>query len=301
MSALTNGPFRPNGTIFLQIKGSIARAAINNPPINILDHALLSDLHALLTLLTTTTHSIKVIILSSTNPKFFVAHYDLHVISASSPLPAPVTGESVSALYVSVVRLLWSTPVISIAEINGQAFGAGNELLVQMDMRFAGPGTRLGSLEVGLGVFAGNGELQFMTQLIGRARTLEYLLSSGTVGAVEAERVGWVNRSFETVEAMQEHVAKLAERIARFPAEALAATKAGVNEQAPSVEMLDRDLGRFGALAGEKGTQRAVDEFLRRSGDQRDVEWEGGSIIIWWSCGLRKVRCSGAIDTRANE
>lgn len=83
-------------------------------------------------------------------------------------------------------------PVISIAEINGQAFGASNELLVQMDMRFSGPKImKLGSLEVGLGVFAGNGELQFMTKLIGRARTLEYLLSSGTVDANEAERGDW--------------------------------------------------------------------------------------------------------------
>lgn len=69
--------------------------------------------------------------------------------------------------------MLWQTPVISIAEINGQAFGAGNKLLVQMDMRSARPNIKLGSLEVGLGVFAGNGELQFMRRLIGCARTLE--------------------------------------------------------------------------------------------------------------------------------
>lgn len=289
MSMLNNGPFGQYGTIALNIKGAIARAAISNPPINILNHKLLSDLHALLTLLSTTSsHGIKVIIFSSTNPKFFIAHYDLHIFSAELPLPAPLNGEDVSKLYVEVVRMLWQMPVISIAEINGQAFGAGNELLVQMDMRFAGPNTKLGSLEVGLGVFAGNGELQFMTKLLGRARTLEYLLSTGTADAAEAERTGWVNKAFKYAEAMQEHVRILAERIATFPAAALAATKAGVNEQAPSEEALNNDLGRFAKLAGDAETQKAVAEFLKRSNDQQEGEWELGlnhNLVNLWPGG----------------
>jgi enoyl-CoA hydratase/carnithine racemase len=285
MSSLNNGPFGQYGTISLQIKGAIARAVINNRPINILDNKLLSDLHDLLTILTTTSHGVRVIIYSSSNPNFFAAHYDLHIVSADLPLPTPLNSEAVSKLYVEVVRMLWQTPVISIAEINGQAFGAGKELLVQMDMRFAGPNTKLGSLEVGLGVFAGNGELQFMTKLIGRARTLEYLLSSGTVDAAEAERMGWVNKAFDTVGAMQEHVTKLAERIATFPAASLAATKAGVNEQAPSEHALNNDLGRFAALAGDPQTQRAVTNFLKRSNDQTEGEWELGlnhNLVELW-------------------
>jgi enoyl-CoA hydratase/carnithine racemase len=288
MFSLKNGPFGQYGTVSLDIKGAIARAAISNPPINILDNKLLSDLHALLTILSTTSHSIKVIIFSSTNPKFFVAHYDLHIISAESPLPSPLKSDQVSGLYVEVVRMLWKMPVISIGEINGQAFGAGNELLVQMDMRFAGPNTKLGSLEVGLGVFAGNGELQFMTKLIGRARTLEYFLSSGTVDAEEADRIGWVNKAFSSVEAMQEHVNKLAERIATFPTGALAATKGGVNEQAPSEEALNNDLGRFQGLAADQGTQRAVTGFLKRSDDQKEGEWELGlnhNLVELWPGG----------------
>jgi enoyl-CoA hydratase/carnithine racemase len=158
MSSLRNGSYGKFGTLSLSITGSIVRATINNPPINILNYKLLSDLHTLLTTLTTSTHGIKVVIFASQNPKFFVAHYDLHIISTDSPLSPPLTGTEVRTLYVEVVRMLWQMPVISIAEINGQAFGAGNELLVQMDMRFAGPNTKLGSLEVGLGVFAGNGK-----------------------------------------------------------------------------------------------------------------------------------------------
>jgi hypothetical protein len=51
------------------------------------------------------------------------------------------------------------------------------------------------------------------------------------------------------------------------------------------VEALDRDLGRFGGLAGEEGTQSAVNEFLRRSGDQGEGEWEGAlnyNLVELW-------------------
>lgn len=288
MSLLGDGPFGKFDTLSLSVKGSIIRVTINNPPINILNHKLLSDLHAFLITLKASSHGIKVVIFASENPKFFVAHYDLHIFSANSPLAPPLTGEKVSTLYVEVVRMLWQIPVISIAEINGQAFGAGNELLVQMDMRFAGPNTKLGSLEVGLGVFAANGELQFMTKLMGRARALEYLLSSGTASAEEAERMGWVNRSFTTVEALQEHVTRLAERIGTFSASALAATKAGVNEQAPSEAALQNDLVRFRQLAAEPETQRAVSEFLKRSEDQSEGKWELGlnhNLVELWPKG----------------
>lgn len=94
-----------------------------------------------------------------------------------------------------------------------------------------------------------------------------------------------VNEAFDTVEAIQAHVAKLAERIATFPAAALAATKAGVDEQAPSEEASNNDLGRFAGLAADPGTQRAVTEFLKRSNSQTEGEWEVGlnhNLVELW-------------------
>ena len=45
--------------------------------------------------------------------------------------------------------------VVFIAEITGQSLGAGNEIPLQMDMRFAATGTKLGSFEAGLGKIHG--------------------------------------------------------------------------------------------------------------------------------------------------
>jgi enoyl-CoA hydratase/carnithine racemase len=93
-----------------------------------------------------------------------------------------------------------------------------------------------------------------MTKLMGRARTLQYLLSSGTASAEDAERMELVNKAFPTVEAQQEHVTRLTQRIATLSAAALAATKAGVNEQAPSEASLNNDLKRFRQLVADPET-----------------------------------------------
>jgi len=59
-----------------------------------------------------------------------------------------------------------------------------------MDMRFAGPRVRLGALEVGFGVIHGNRGLQYLTKLISHSRTMEHLLSAGTVNTIKVTQMG---------------------------------------------------------------------------------------------------------------
>jgi len=264
------------GTLKVVSTGPVVRAVFDNPPINILDHKVFSDLHAFLTGLKKDPNPPKVVIFSSANPKFFFAHYDLHILSASSPPPAPLDPEHIARNFVESARMMSTMGVVFIAEISGQSLGAGNEILLQMDMRFAAPGTKLGSLEIGLGLLHAGGGSQYLTKLIGRARALEYLLSAKTVDAETAERIGWVNKSFPSVNEMTAYVDKLAHRIASFPAAALAATKDSVNEQAPLFEAVDRDLDRITDLAQTPEAQMALAKFLELGNDQQGGAWEDG-------------------------
>ncbi|KIW73188.1 hypothetical protein PV04_01325 [Phialophora macrospora] len=273
------------GTLKIVLNGPITRAVFDNPPINILDHKVFSDLHSFLTNLRDDPNPPKVVIFSSANPKFFFAHYDLHILSATSPVPPPLDPREIAKNFVESARMMSSIGVVFIAEIAGQSLGAGNEILLQMDMRFAAPGTKLGSLEVGLGMLHAGGGAQYLTKLIGRGRALEYLLSANTVDAETAERIGWVNKAFPSVEDMTSYVDKLAQRIATFPAAALAATKAAVNEDAPSLEALDRDLERIVALAQTPEAQTAVTKFLQLGNDQQSGPWEDGlndNLVKLW-------------------
>jgi enoyl-CoA hydratase/carnithine racemase len=65
--------------------------------------------------------------------------------------------------------------------MNGLAFGAGNEIAAQMDMRFAGPAASVGSFEEALGLVAGGGGQTYMGAVLGKAKAMEYLLSAGTI------------------------------------------------------------------------------------------------------------------------
>lgn len=112
-------------------------------------------------------------------------------------------------------------------------------------MRFGGPTTRLGSTEVAMGVSHGNGEIEYLTRLIGPARAAEYSLSARDVIAPTAAAYGRVNRAYGPAGELREAVGAPVELIATLPAKALNGTNAGIREVALSREALDRDSVRF--------------------------------------------------------
>lgn len=149
-------------------------------------------------------------------------------------------------------------------------------MLVQMDMRFAGSGTRLGALEVGIGVTHGNGGIQYLTKLIGRGRASEYLLSTRDVDLETAADIGWVNRAYASTEALQGAVDALAHRIATFSAGALYATKFGINADRPTNQSLADDLNNFIALQQTAEAQAVIAKFLQLSDNQTSGSFELG-------------------------
>ena len=260
------------GTITTATNGSVVRATINNPPVNLADHKLITDLNSFLTSLSTP-DAPKVVIFDSSNPGWFIGHLDTNLIQTDSP---PPNASQLLGLYTESVHLLTSLPVIFIGEVSGRAFGAGNELLVQFDMRFAGPGTRLGALEVGLGLTQRTGGVEYLTKLIGRGRASEYLLSAGDVDAKTAAAIGWVNTAYNSVAEMRAAVDRLAQRIATFPRGALNATKAGINEDNPSPQSLANEMPRFDGLKDTPEVQALVKKFLQFTLNQTASPFELG-------------------------
>lgn len=262
------------GTISTSINGSVLRATINNPPINLYDQKLSSDLFSLVNSLANQTE-IKVVILASANPDFWIAHYDIHILSANHPPPPGDNGTETGIRILSTVNSLATLPVIFIAEINGRAHGAGNEIAVQCDIRYAGPGTILSQIEVGFNILPGAGGLQYLVALIGRARALEYILSGNSVDAVTAASIGWVNKAFGSKEVLRTEVDALAHRIASFTGKALSGIKQRVNVNKPSAESLAGDNEAFSQLLVEQpAAQRATDRYLELSQDQTRSPFE---------------------------
>jgi enoyl-CoA hydratase len=84
-----------------------------------------------------------------------------------------------------------------IAAINGFALGGGLELAMACHIRVAATTAKLGLPEVSLGLIPGYGGTQRLSQLIGRGRAMEMILTADMIGAEEAYRTGLVNHVVE--------------------------------------------------------------------------------------------------------
>ena len=82
-------------------------------------------------------------------------------------------------------------------------------------------------------------------RLLGRGRAMEAILGAADFDADQAERYGWVNRALPDAE-LDAFVARLARRIASFPAEAVRSTKQVLNDLTlPEADAIRADARRF--------------------------------------------------------
>lgn len=82
----------------------------------------------------------------------------------------------------------------SIALINGYAFGGGLELALSCTFRLATGNAKMALPEIKVGLIPAYGGTQRLPRLIGESRALEMILSGRSVNALEAERIGLINR-----------------------------------------------------------------------------------------------------------
>jgi enoyl-CoA hydratase len=130
----------------------------------------------------------------------------------------------------SVMRELDSGPMVSIAAVEGEAWGHGAEVAWACDLRVASERAVFGQMEVNVGVTPGSGGSVRITRIAGEAAAMRLLLDGRPVNAQEALRmnlVHWVVAPGQALSAALEWAAWLASR----PPQGLATNKRVLVEQ----------------------------------------------------------------------
>jgi enoyl-CoA hydratase len=133
--------------------------------------------------------TIRGVILFGEGERAFVAGADIKELSALSRQQALELSSKGQELFSSIANC----PKPILAVINGFALGGGCELAMACHMRIAVEGAKLGQPEINLGIIPGYGGTQRLTQLVGRGKALELLLTGDMISAHEALALGVVN------------------------------------------------------------------------------------------------------------
>jgi 2-(1,2-epoxy-1,2-dihydrophenyl)acetyl-CoA isomerase len=114
-----------------------------------------------------------------------------------------------------------------IAAVNGVATGAGMDMALMCDIRYAAQSARFAETYVKVGLVPGAGGAHFLPRLVGVSKALELFLTGDFIDAQEALRIGVVNRVFPD-DALMEEVDKIARRMVQAPALTLRMTKRAI-------------------------------------------------------------------------
>ena len=247
--------------ILIEKQESIAVITINRPTkLNALNKATIEELHNAFKTLNEDSE-VKAIILTGSGEKAFVAGADISEFANFSVENGGKLAAEGQALLFDYVQNL-STPVV--AAVNGFALGGGLELAMSCHFRVASDNAKMGLPEVTLGVIPGYGGTQRLTQLVGKGRAMEMIMTAGMIDAPTALNYGLVNHVVAQEELLG-FTKGIASKITRNSTIAIAKAIEAVNANfTDGVNGYEVEIKNFGACFGTEDFKEGTTAFLEK-------------------------------------
>ncbi|TRX27022.1 enoyl-CoA hydratase [Flavobacterium franklandianum] len=254
--------------IILEHEKGIATIYINRPEkLNALNKVTIQELHETLQLIDENP-DVRVIIITGSGEKAFVAGADIAEFadfSAEEGAQLAAKGQYLLFDYIEKMK----TPVI--AAINGFALGGGLELAMACHFRIASEKAKMGLPETSLGVIPGYGGTQRLSQIIGKGRAMEMILTAGMIDADTAKIYGLVNHVVPQEDLFSAYMT-IATRIMKNSPVAISKAIEAVNANYISgVNGFDVEIKNFGDCFATDDFKEGTTAFL----EKRKAEFKG--------------------------
>jgi len=176
-------------TLLTDLSDNIFTITINRPDkLNAINKTVMDEL-GLAVDEVYTNKDIRSAIITGAGQRAFVAGADISEFQGLTK----EEGQALAAKGQNIFMRIASSPKPIAAAIHGFALGGGCELAMACHFRLCSPDAKFGQPEVNLGLIPGYGGTQRLTQLVGRGRAIEIMLSARLVEATEAHVMGLVN------------------------------------------------------------------------------------------------------------
>lgn len=172
--------------LLLQIDGRIATLTVNRPEVrNALDGPTVEEFHRALAEVSAAKAT--VLIVTGAGDQAFVSGADIRAIQKRR------RDDALASINSRLTTAVENHDAISIAAINGVAFGGGCELALACDLRIAAENAVFGLPEPSLGIIPGAGGTQRLPRIVGLGRAKEMILTGARWDARKALEVGLVS------------------------------------------------------------------------------------------------------------
>ena len=205
--------------------------------------------------------SIRVILLTGSGDKAFCAGADLKERKTMPKERIPLFVKNIARTMDDVASL----PQPTIAVVNGFALGGGTELMLACDLRVAAAHAQFGLTETSLAIIPGAGGTQRLPRLVGRSRAKDLILTARKLDALEAERIGLVNR-IAPAGKLRETALELARTIADNGPVAVRAAKAAIDSgcEEPLARGLETEAGCYERVLPTEDRLEALAAFAEK-------------------------------------